>query len=383
MTGVAVELPLTRDYADLLREGRPLLDVRAPVEFGESTLPNAHNLPLMNDPEREQVGIRYKESGQAAAIELGHELVSGEVRDARVAAWVDFVDRHPDARLYCSRGGLRSQLVQEWLHDAGVTIPRVEGGYKSLRRFVLDELIEGLIPRLPLLVVAGRTGTGKTRLLHRLPNPVDLEGLAAHRGSSFGHTLTPQPTQASFENALATAFYQAHARGDAIHVEDEGRLIGRRVLPVPLQNRLAASPRVVLEQPFSTRVENILEDYVIDMSAAFTGRDGPEAGFEAFRYFLLDALGRIRKRLGGLRHQQLETVMREALDRQWQFGELERHRDWIRALLTEYYDPMYDYQLSRRDGRVLMQGGFEELVEWASQASHRQAMEPTGQERSA
>ncbi|MEQ6885306.1 tRNA 2-selenouridine(34) synthase MnmH [Salicola sp. Rm-C-2C1-2] len=366
---MASELALTNDYADLLRNGHPLLDVRAPMEFAEGTLPTAHNLPLMTDREREQVGIRYKEAGQRAAIELGHELVGGQVREARIAQWVDFVNRHPQARLYCSRGGLRSRIVQQWLKETGVTIPRVAGGYKSLRRFVLDELIGHRIPELPLMVVAGRTGTGKTRLLHQLPNPVDLEGLAAHRGSSFGRTLTPQPTQASFENVVATALYQAHARGVPVHVEDEGRLIGRRVLPLPLQQRLAESPRIVLEQPNETRVENILEDYVIDMSQAFMARDGTEAGYEAFRSFLLDALGRIRKRLGGLRHQQLEAVMQEALTRQWHSGELDRHRDWIRTLLTDYYDPMYDYQLSQRDSRVLIQGGFDELIEWASETS--------------
>jgi len=83
----------------------------------------------------------------------------------------------------------------------------------------------------------------------------------------------------------------------------------------------------------------------------------------------LDALGRIRKRLGGLRHQQLEAVMQEALSQQWQSGDLDRHRDWIRTLLTDYYDPMYDYQLNQRDGRVLKQGGFDELVEWAVDAN--------------
>lgn len=370
---MASELPLTNDYADLLREGRPLLDVRSPVECDDSTLPSAHNLPLMNDSEREQVGIRYKEAGQAAAIALGHDLVGGDVREQRVASWMDFVNHHPDARLYCSRGGLRSEIAQQWLHEAGITIPRVAGGYKALRRFVLDELFERVIPSLSLIVVAGRTGTGKTRLLHQLPNPVDLEGIAAHRGSSFGRTLVPQPTQASFENAVATALYQAGAKGDAIHVEDEGRLIGRRVLPLCLQRRLAESPRIILEQPFQTRVENILEDYVIEMSLAFQQRDGPEAGFTAFRSFLLEALGRIRKRLGGLRHQQLEAVMTDALTRQWQHGELERHRDWIRALLTEYYDPMYDYQLGQRNSQVLKQGGFEALIEWASSSLPQQA----------
>lgn len=376
---MASDLPLTDDYAGLLRKSHPLLDVRAPAEFADSTLPEAHNLPLMTDAERKQVGTRYKEAGQSAAIELGHELVSGDVREARVAQWVDFVTHHPQARLYCSRGGLRSRIVQQWLQEAGVTIPRIEGGYKSLRRFVLDELIERRIPELPLLVVAGRTGTGKTRLLHQLPNPVDLEGLAAHRGSSFGRTLTPQPTQATFENAVATRLYQAHARGGPIHVEDEGRLIGRRVLPRPLQKRLGESPRIVLEQSQETRVENILEDYVIDMSQAFMARDGAEAGFEAFRGFLLDALARIRKRLGGLRHQQLETVMQQALTQQWHSGALDRHRDWIRTLLTDYYDPMYDYQLSQRDGRVLKQGGFQELVEWAMEASPQHPTERAAQ----
>lgn len=358
------QLPETDTLRTLLLNDTPLLDVRAPSEFSEGAAPRAHNVPLMNDRERHRVGLCYSESGQQAAIELGQQLVSGETRAERTEQWIAFAKRNPGACLYCSRGGLRSRIAQQWLHEAGVTIPRVTGGYKALRRLLLDDL-DARCPELSLIVVSGRTGTGKTRLLHRLPNPVDLEGIAAHRGSSFGRILTPQPTQADFENALAAALMKAdQPSGTPIHVEDESHMIGKRVLPKTLQERMASAPIMVLEQPLETRVELILQDYVIDMSRACMDRDGPEAGFAVFREFLLGALSRIRKRLGGLRHQQLEKVMTAALDAQQRHGDLDDHREWIRTLLNDYYDPMYDYQISRKERPVVIRGSFDELLEW-------------------
>ena len=359
------QLPETDAINALLLEDTPLLDVRAPGEFSEGAAPCASNIPLMNDRERHKVGLCYSESGQEAAIELGHQLVSGETKAERVEGWLSFVKRHPGARLYCSRGGLRSRIAQQWLHEAGVTVPRVTGGYKAIRRLLLDDL-EARCPQLSLIVVSGRTGTGKTRLLHELPNPVDLEGLAAHRGSSFGRMLKPQPSQVDFENALSLALMKAdRPAGAPIYVEDESHLIGKRVLPTALQQRMASAPLMVLEQPIETRVAFILQDYVIDMSRAFMDRDGPEAGFAVFREFLLGSLSRIRKRLGGLRHQQLESVMAEALDAQAHNGDLDGHREWIRTLLNEYYDPMYDYQLSRKQSTIIAQGSFEALLNWS------------------
>ena len=361
------QLPETEALGPLLLSNTPLLDVRAPCEFSEGAAPQAHNIALMNDRERHRVGLCYSQSGQEAAIALGHQLVSGETRAQRIEQWIAFARRHPEACLYCSRGGLRSRIAQQWLHDAGVTLPRVTDGYKAIRRFLLNG-IETHCHDLSPVVVSGRTGTGKTRLLHRLPNPVDLEGLAAHRGSSFGRMLSPQPAQADFENALAVALMQAdQAHGAPVYVEDESHLIGRCVLPKSLQRRMAAAPLMVLEQPLETRVGFILQDYVIDMSQAFMDRDGTEAGFAAFREFLLGALARIRRRLGGLRHQQLEAVMTAALDAQEKHGDLDGHREWIVTLLNDYYDPMYDYQLSRKEGPVLVQGSFDELLDW----SHR------------
>ena len=130
----------TRDFARLFLDDVPLLDVRAPVEFNQGAFPLATNLPLLNDDERHRIGICYKEKGQAAAIELGHQLVGGDIRAARTHTWLDWCRQHPDGYLYCFRGGLRSQTVQQWLAEQGVQQPLVTGGYKAMRRFLLDTL---------------------------------------------------------------------------------------------------------------------------------------------------------------------------------------------------------------------------------------------------
>lgn len=94
----------------------------------------------MQDDEREKVGTCYKNKGQEAAIALGHELVQGEVKQQRLAQWIEFTQQHPQGVLYCFRGGLRSKTVQTWLAQAGINYPRVEGGYKALRQFLISEL---------------------------------------------------------------------------------------------------------------------------------------------------------------------------------------------------------------------------------------------------
>ena len=239
----------TSDYLNLFLSDVPLMDVRAPVEFSKGSFPNAENAPLMNDEERHRVGICYKEKGQDKAIELGHQLVAGDVKARRIEAWKRFVARHPDGYLFCFRGGLRSRLTQQWIRDAGIDYPLVKGGYKALRRFLIDSL-DQLIDSENFRILSGRTGTGKTRVLNQLPNPVDLERLANHRGSSFGRQVTSQPSQIDFENRLAVAMLKAHHHvGGTVYLEDESRLVGRCALPESLRNRMAAAPLMVLDQP--------------------------------------------------------------------------------------------------------------------------------------
>ena len=179
------------------------------MEFAKGSFPNAINAPLMNDEERHRTGICYKEKGQDKAIELGHQLVNGDIKAQRVEAWKRFAAQNPHGYLFCFRGGLRSRITQQWMHEAGVDFPLVKGGYKALRRYLIDSL-EALVESSEFRILSGRTGTGKTRVLQQLPNPVDLEGLANHRGSSFGRQVSPQPAQIDFENRLAVAMLKAH-----------------------------------------------------------------------------------------------------------------------------------------------------------------------------
>ncbi|MFH7479521.1 tRNA 2-selenouridine(34) synthase MnmH, partial [Pseudomonas syringae pv. tagetis] len=75
-----------------------------------------------------------------------------------------FAIANPDVYLYCFRGGLRSQTVQRCLKEAGVDYPRILGGFKAMRTFVLDTLHDA-VTEWDLVVLGGMPGTGKTEVL--------------------------------------------------------------------------------------------------------------------------------------------------------------------------------------------------------------------------
>ena len=350
-------LPVTADYRAIFLSGVPLMDTRAPIEFIRGSFPTAQSLPLMTDDERAQVGTCYKQQGQEAAIVLGHQLVSGAVRDARIAAWADFARQHPEGYLYCFRGGLRSQTVQRWLaDDAGIRYPRITGGYKAMRHFLMDTT-ESVMARMPMWVVGGMTGTGKTELLVTLPNALDLEGCANHRGSSFGKRIHGQPAQIDFEHRLALRLLHLDAAScPALVVEDEGHFIGRCSLPDGLFRKMSQAPMVWLEDEFEHRVSRILQDYVVTPLADHLAAYGAEAGMAQFRLHLQQSLANIQKLLGGERYQRAAALMAEALADQAASGAVAGHQAWIRLLLREYYDPMYVHQKASKAGRIVVSG---------------------------
>lgn len=356
------------DFRNLFLNDIPMLDVRAPVEFSAGAFPVSDNIPLLNDDERHQIGICYKQHGQQAAIALGQQLVSGAIRDARIADWSNWIAKHPHGVLYCFRGGLRSQTVQQWLAEAGVDIALVSGGYKAMRRFLLEES-ERLIRDLPLVIVCGRTGTGKTRVIEALPNSIDLEGLAHHRGSAFGRRPGGQPSQIDFENRLAVALLKQSVPGyTQIVLEDESRLIGRCHLPVSLQERIKDGARILIDEDLDSRVNVTLEDYVLAPLAEYQQHFGDESALSQLGDELLAALDRIQRRLGGVRHRELRELLVQALQQQADQGDSAGHRRWIEPLLRDYYDPMYDYMLQQRHGPVLFQGSRHDAEMWLKQA---------------
>lgn len=353
------------DYAAIFCRDTPLLDTRAPLEFAKGTMPGSVNLPLLNDDERAQVGTCYKQHGQEAAIRLGHRLVCGAVKAQRLAAWTAFVRTHPDGYLYCWRGGQRSAIVQAWLHEAGYPYPRIVGGYKAMRQFLIAAQTR-ILADTPLLVLAGRTGCAKTALLHQLANSIDLEGIAQHRGSSFGKRPTGQPVQVDFENRLAVALLrQHHAMPQrTIVLEDESKLIGCRALPPEWCHAMRDAPRVLIEADLDTRIEHSFHNYILEKHSEWrTVLDDDAAAFNAFAADLQRSLDNIRKRLGGLRHQQLSALLQQAL-REHQDGNPDLHRAWIRTLLTDYYDPMYDHQLRLKSPHILFRGNFDAVRDY-------------------
>ena len=362
--------PDTEDFSSILLSGAPLLDVRAPVEYAQGAFPASVNLPLMNDEERHLVGLKYKNAGQDKAIILGHELVSGDTKAQRVAQWVKFAQQHPEGYLYCFRGGLRSRISQQWLAEAGLPYPRIIGGYKAMRSFLIEKLTES-IASSKFVLIAGFTGCGKTQVIQQLDATIDLEKLAHHRGSSFGKHATDQPVQIDFDNSLAIAFMRLHTAGKHnIALEDESRLIGKCALPIPLRDIMQVSPVVWVEEPTESRVERILHDYVEDLGGQFAHKLGTAAGFEAFSARLLESLQNLYKRLGGERHARLNQLMLEALAMQKATGALDAHRDWIRPLLTEYYDPMYEHQRANKSSRIIFSGDRETVTRHLKQQGY-------------
>ncbi|WP_254276464.1 tRNA 2-selenouridine(34) synthase MnmH [Halomonas sp. 3H] len=361
------DLPLVEPDLALLREGRVLIDVRAPVEFAQGALPGAVNLPLMDDEERHLVGIEYKQRGQQAAIALGQRLVSGGIKRARVEAWMAQLERHPDAIVYCFRGGLRSQIAQQWISEAGITRPRIRGGWKAMRQALCARI--DAAAEQPLLVVGGLTGCAKTALIQALDNGLDLEGCARHKGSAFGRHPLPAPSQIDFEHAVGRRLLDLPG---PLVVEDESRHIGAANVPLAFWRAMEQAPRLRVEMPLDWRLAQIHKDYIDDLWEVYRQQCGEWLGWSLMRRQLAASLARLRKRLGRARLDRLQRLQALAF-REHERGNRQAHEAWLAPLLTEYYDPMYRYQLEKHpEQRFLHVGDWESCLAVARQWSEEQ-----------
>ncbi len=344
-----------------------MMDVRAPIEYRRGAFPHAKNLPIMDDQQRELVGTCYKHHGQDKAIEKGHELVQGILREHRIAAWVQFAKQHPDGLLYCFRGGLRSKITQQWMREAGAELPIIPGGYKALRTYLINEL-EYSAKQCAFKLIGGKTGSAKTSLVKLLSNGVDLEAAAFHRGSSFGRHAKSQNNQINFENILAIDFLKLrHENILNIVLEDEARTIGKVGIPKTLFEKMRNSPIVVVEEPYEIRIERLIQEYVIDMLKEFQNLN-TENAFQLFSDYLLQSLERVQKRLGPARYEVTHKTMQQSLHQHEQKGEVSGHYDWLRTILDNYYDPMYEDQLKKRERFICFRGNHQECKEYLEHA---------------
>lgn len=291
-----------------------LVDVRTPLEYGDDHIPGAVNVPLLTNEERVEIGTLYKQTGPFEARRRALELVAH--RFPAMAAEIGAAAGSRPILVYCWRGGLRSKTVTSILDLTGYPASQLVGGYKAYRAEV-SAYFEAFTPPGPLVVVHGMTGIGKTTLLHRLArrfSVLDLEGLACHRGSAFGSVgLQQDLSQKRFESLLWHEL-QRMPMGPPILVEGESRRIGKISLPGDVYEVMQQSAKIWCKASLETRVSRLIEEY---------GR--PE-----YREEMAAALLRIRKKLGGVKYEEIAGY----LDR-WEM------EPFMRALITDYYDKVY------------------------------------------
>ncbi len=296
-----------------------LIDVRSESEYAEATIPGAINVPLLNDWQRAAVGTVYHREGEARARRLGLEVVAPEL--VKKVTLVDNLASGKKVVVFCWRGGERSNFMASVLSVMGHDVYRIKGGFKAYRRYVTsflnrDELTQKAV------VVYGLTGSGKTDVLNLLAKrgvPVlDLEGLAAHRGSVYGKIGMPSsPTQKAFENEIVEFFRKIG--DDAVFlVECESRRIGNLLVPAALMNTMKKGYRVLLYTSLENRVKRIKEVYT----------SGPGYNINE----LISATQLLEKRIGKAKVKELvELLLEHQFDLVFSF------------LLTNYYDPLYNY----------------------------------------
>jgi tRNA 2-selenouridine synthase len=221
--------------------------------------------------------------------------------------------------------------------------------------------------RITPFVIGGQTGCGKTLLLDQLKDTIDLEGLANHRGSAFGNTTTPQPTQINFENTLAIELIKKQANSRLVF-EDEGSNVGTVHIPQCVQDKTSQAELVLLEASVAERLKVSMDAYVINMRQDFITQD-PINGFDNFANYWLRSLEKIQRRLGLERYQAMLKLVNGALKRYKDQGEAEGFYPVVEELLVGYYDPMYDYQIQKKMDRVVFKGNANEVLSYLNDRS--------------
>jgi tRNA 2-selenouridine synthase len=300
-----------------LSEFDEIIDARTPAEFAEDHIPGALNCPVLDNEQRARVGTTYKQVSAFEARRLGGAMVAENI--AR-HLYEHFHDKPKGWRplVYCWRGGQRSGSFTTWLRLVGWDACQLEGGYKAFRHLVVNELMAYSV-LLPLRVICGATGSGKTRLLEALAargaQVLDLEDLAAHKGSVLGALPDrAQPTQKAFDTALWDRMRRLD-RARPTFIEAESRKIGRLQLPEPLLETMRRSPCIAIEATREARLAFLLRDY------AYLGDDPA---------LLAERIERLRS-----------LQSNETIDRWKSFAETRDLPQLFAELMDQHYDPLY------------------------------------------
>ncbi len=301
----------------------PLIDVRSPNEYYKGHLPNSINIPLFDNNERSIIGTIYKKEGRKKAVIQGLTFFEKKMESLldnlfmSIESYKNISHKNNEyfIRIYCSRGGMRSQSIAWLLEKYKLNPITLKGGYKKYRRWVLDSFSK----KLNIVVIGGKTGTGKTKLLSLLEKykyqTIDLEGFACHRGSTFGGLgMKEQPSNEQFENIIAEKLNSFNSSNN-IFVEAESANIGKCKIPHEFFNQMKYSRRIEILRSESNRLDELINTYSV-----FKKEE------------LQESVLRIKKRLGPQRTKiALESINSE----KW---------DLVCRSVLDYYDKCYEFE---------------------------------------
>ncbi len=337
---------LNADISDFIVSDGLLIDVRSPEEYYKGHMPNSINIPLFNDIERSIVGKKYKVSGRKHAVLAGLSIIEKKLNkliedlssanEKNILINNEKFNKNKILKIYCARGGMRSQSISWLLQKMRIKTVTLKGGYKSYRNYVLKMFSL----KKNYVIIGGKTGTGKTRILNLLrehgSQTVDLEDLANHRGSSFGGLgMKSQPSNEQFENLIADKLKKFNKR-ETIYLEAESANIGKCRIPFELFKRIKESPRIEIINSKENRIKELINTY-----SKYPSRD------------LIESVEKISRRLG----PQRTKSAKESIEK----------KDWVGVCeaVLDYYDKCYEYELinNERDIKYLnLEDKDEELI---------------------
>jgi len=304
---------------DNTRNSHIFVDVRSPLEYNEDSIPNAINIPLMNDEERKAIGTTYKQIGKNEAKRLGVELISPKMPELFEQV-LELKSKNNQIVAFCARGGYRSTFFASVFSSIGIPIAQLEGGYKEYRKEVMAS-IPILNDKTTYIVLHGNTGVGKTDILQSLKeigySVLDLEGAANHRGSLLGSIgIGNCNSQKKFETNI---YYQLSiSKSPYVFVEAESRKIGKVVIPNYISEKMQNGIHIFIDADLEYRVNSLKKDYIQDDNWRIESITAVE---RLNKYISKDSLDKLKNEIG---LGNFDFVARE--------------------LMQKYYDPMYTFK---------------------------------------
>ena len=300
------------DIRDVIDKDVIFIDVRAPIEFKVDHIPGAINLPVLDDEERKIVGIAYNKN-QENALDIGIKFY--EKKLPKLTKFINSLEKKKIV-IYCWRGGLRSKIFTEFVASLDYDACRLKGGYKKYRAYVREELEK---IKVNFIILYGLAGAGKTELIRKLNNSLDLEGLAQHRGSVFGAMGLKPRSQKMFETLLLQRLKELD---NLVFVEGESRKIGDTHIPDNIFNLMKNAILVKINCPIKNRAKQIEKDYFMNPDKEL-----------------------LKKIIISLKQKIGKKMMNELLD----LVDNQNYAELAKRILKDYYDGVYQYTFDKLD----------------------------------